>query len=52
MSDKKQKRQAALEGGKNVSWGGRFSEQTDTFVEAFTASVQFDQRLYKQDIAG
>ena len=49
MSDKKQ---AATEGGKNVSWGGRFSEQTDTFVEAFTASVQFDQRLYKQDIAG
>ena len=52
MSDKKQQRQDALEGGKNVSWGGRFSEQTDTFVEAFTASVQFDQRLYKQDIAG
>jgi argininosuccinate lyase len=52
MSDKKQQKQAATEGGKNVSWGGRFSEQTDTFVEAFTASVQFDQRLYKQDIAG
>ena len=52
MSDKKQQTQAATEGGKNASWGGRFSEQTDTFVEAFTASVQFDQRLYKQDIAG
>lgn len=37
---------------KNASWGGRFSEQTDAFVEAFTASVQFDQRMYKQDIAG
>ena len=36
----------------NQSWGGRFSEQTDAFVEAFTASVQFDQRMYKQDIAG
>lgn len=33
-------------------WGGRFSEGTDAFVEAFTASVQFDQRLYKHDIAG
>ena len=33
-------------------WGGRFDESTDAFVEAFTASVQFDQRLYKQDIAG
>jgi len=31
---------------------GRFSEATDAFVEAFTASVTFDQRLYAQDIAG
>jgi argininosuccinate lyase len=31
---------------------GRFSEATDEFVEAFTASVTFDQRLYAQDIAG
>ena len=44
MSDKKQQT--------NTAWGGRFSEQTDAFVEAFTASVQFDQRMYKQDIAG
>ena len=33
-------------------WGGRFSEATDSFVEAFTASVEFDQRLYHHDIAG
>ncbi len=33
-------------------WGGRFSEQTDAFVEEFTASVNFDQRMYKHDIAG
>ncbi|MCI0507027.1 MAG: argininosuccinate lyase [Gammaproteobacteria bacterium] len=33
-------------------WGGRFTEPTDAFVEAFTASVSFDQRLYAQDIAG
>ncbi len=33
-------------------WGGRFSESTDAFVEAFTASIQFDQRLYKHDITG
>ncbi len=31
---------------------GRFSEATDAFVEAFTASVDFDQRLYQHDIAG
>lgn len=33
-------------------WGGRFTEPTDVFVEAFTASVTFDQRMYAQDIAG
>ena len=33
-------------------WGGRFTEPTDTTVEAFTASVDFDRRLYRQDIAG
>jgi argininosuccinate lyase len=33
-------------------WGGRFTEATDAFVERFTASVQFDQRLYRQDIQG
>ncbi|HFE36941.1 MAG TPA: argininosuccinate lyase, partial [Gammaproteobacteria bacterium] len=33
-------------------WGGRFTEPTDVFVEAFTASVNFDRRLYKQDIKG
>jgi argininosuccinate lyase len=33
-------------------WGGRFSEATDAFVEEFTASVAFDQRLYAQDITG
>jgi argininosuccinate lyase len=33
-------------------WSGRFNEPTDAFVEAFTASVEFDQRLYRYDIAG
>jgi len=33
-------------------WGGRFTESTDVFVEAFTASIGFDYRLYRQDIAG
>lgn len=33
-------------------WGGRFTESTDVFVESFTASVEFDQRLYQQDIRG
>ncbi|MCU7799717.1 MAG: argininosuccinate lyase [gamma proteobacterium symbiont of Lucinoma myriamae] len=33
-------------------WNGRFTEPTDAFVEAFTASVTFDQRMYQQDITG
>ena len=33
-------------------WGGRFSEATDAFVQRFTASVQFDQRMATEDITG
>lgn len=33
-------------------WSGRFNQPTDAFVEAFTASVEFDQRLYQYDIQG
>ena len=31
---------------------GRFSEATDEFVQVFTASIDFDQRLFREDIAG
>jgi argininosuccinate lyase len=33
-------------------WGGRFNEPTDAFVQRFTASVTFDQRMAAEDIAG
>ncbi len=33
-------------------WAGRFNQPTDAFVEAFTASVEFDQRLATYDIQG
>jgi argininosuccinate lyase len=33
-------------------WAGRFAEPTDAFVEAFTASVEFDRRLAPYDIQG
>ncbi len=36
----------------NKLWGGRFTESTDAFVQAFTASVNFDQRLARYDIEG
>jgi len=34
------------------TWGGRFTEKTDRRVEAFTASIDFDKRLYSYDIDG
>ncbi len=33
-------------------WGGRFGKRTDSLVESFTASIDFDSRLYRQDIRG
>lgn len=33
-------------------WGGRFTAPTDEFVEIFTESVSFDQRLAHYDIMG
>ena len=37
---------------KQKPWSGRFTEPTDAAVEAFTASVDFDRRLYVYDIMG
>ncbi|TAM12573.1 MAG: argininosuccinate lyase [Nevskiaceae bacterium] len=39
-------------GGNSKLWGGRFSEGTNALVEAFSESVSFDARLWRQDIAG
>ena len=33
-------------------WGGRFQKETDNLVNDFNASIQFDERLYREDIAG
>lgn len=33
-------------------WGGRFSKGTDKLVEDFHSSINFDQRLYEEDILG
>ena len=33
-------------------WGGRFLEATEKMLEEFSASVHYDCRLYRQDIAG
>ncbi|HIJ79779.1 MAG: argininosuccinate lyase [Desulfobulbaceae bacterium] len=47
MSSAEQKKQAPAK-----LWGGRFSEKTAASVEAFTASIHYDARLYRHDIAG
>ena len=33
-------------------WGGRFQKETDTLVNDFNSSIQFDGRMYKEDIMG
>ena len=33
-------------------WKGRFAKAASSTAEEFNASIQFDQRLYKQDITG
>ncbi|MBQ7919800.1 MAG: argininosuccinate lyase [Lachnospiraceae bacterium] len=33
-------------------WGGRFTKDTDQMVYDFNASINFDKKLYKQDIQG
>ena len=33
-------------------WGGRFSKNTNELVDAFNASIEFDKRLYHEDIRG
>ena len=33
-------------------WGGRFSKTTDEMINEFQASIQFDRRMYREDIAG
>jgi argininosuccinate lyase len=44
-----------LNSGVNMAgklWHGRFREATNQLVESFTASIRFDQRLYRYDIEG
>lgn len=33
-------------------WGGRFSEKTDTLLEKLNASINYDKRLWQEDIQG
>ena len=33
-------------------WGGRFELDTDALTDQYNASISFDKRLYREDIAG
>ncbi|WP_432775346.1 argininosuccinate lyase [Brevibacillus gelatini] len=33
-------------------WGGRFTKPTNQLVEEYTASISFDQKMWRQDIVG
>ncbi len=37
---------------KTKLWGGRFSKDTNALVDAFNASIDYDKRLYQEDIRG
>ena len=37
---------------KTKLWGGRFSKDTNALVDAFNASIDYDKRLYHEDIRG
>ncbi len=53
MNDKssKSKKTADVE-HVNAMWGGRFASGPAAIMEEINASIDFDKRLYKQDIAG
>ncbi len=36
----------------NKLWGGRFDKPVDKTAEEFGASISFDRRLYREDVAG
>ena len=42
----------AKHGSGNQMWGGRFSSGPDAIMESINASIDFDRKLYAQDIEG
>ncbi|MFC3231401.1 argininosuccinate lyase [Marinibaculum pumilum] len=39
-------------GGRNSAWGGRFAAGPDALMLRINASIDFDRRLFREDIAG
>ncbi|WP_457630151.1 argininosuccinate lyase [Oceanithermus sp.] len=40
------------EGGPKKLWGGRFAASTERLAEAFNNSLEFDRRLWREDLEG
>ncbi len=51
MSASPKKKSGPAASDANVMWGGRFSRGPDAAMERLNASIDFDRRLYAQDIA-
>ena len=41
-----------MDGSAEKPWSGRFDKPSDSNMERFNASIGFDRRLYRADIAG
>lgn len=52
MTSSKKSRSNRKSPRRNKIWGGRFREGTDEIFNRFNASLDFDRRLYPQDIEG
>jgi argininosuccinate lyase len=44
------KKDSSEEQNNSKIWGGRFSSSSNKLMEEFNSSIQFDKKLYKQDI--
>ena len=51
MTDKPSHSDDKMDAG-NKMWGGRFASGPDAIMEEINASIDFDQKMYLQDIAG
>ena len=47
-----EKNQSRQQGQASRLWGGRFEKSTDEMINDFQASINFDKRLYREDIEG
>ena len=51
MNDKIKRSDKLISKGNSSIWGGRFESGPTEIMEQINSSIDFDQRLYKQDIA-